>query len=80
MKKIIRILIFVTVIILCLSIFPGCLVRKSETLYPKLDMVYQVTACGKEMTQAFVAESSYLEQISFDIQFPEGKPKNGSLV
>lgn len=67
-------------IVLTVCIFPLCLVRRDTNVDPSLDGAYQRTGQVEELLQTFVAQTSYLSGLEFDIGFPEGKPEAGALT
>lgn len=80
MKKIVKCIIVISMIILSLCVFPLCLVRKNDILYPTLNVQYGFTETGGELKQVFVAQTAYLSQLAFDIAFLNGKPEEGNLL
>lgn len=75
-----EIIVIVCCILLSACIFPICLVRRSENVDPALHGVeYGLTDEGNSISQTFIAQTSYLEAIVFDIAFGGGKHMDGEL-
>lgn len=80
MKKRKEVIIITCVIILCMCVFPLCLIRKEAYVESNLASSYgNIEAQGLEMEQTFVAQTGYLSALAFDIGFPDGKPDEGTL-
>lgn len=80
MKKGIKLAIVLCMVLCCLLVYPVGLIRKNIIADPNLALQYSKTIAGQIMTQGFIAQTSYLSEIAFDIGFPEGKPDEGSLI
>lgn len=81
MKRAWEIGAFVCCIVLSICIFPLCLVRRDINVDPALEGHYEKTEGGvQELKQTFIAQTSYLSELDFDIAFPEGKPDTGTLT
>ena len=80
MKKIWKIGIVLWGIALTICVFPLCLVRRDTNVDPSLSGNYQRTDQVQELRQTFVAQTSYLSGLEFDIGFPKGKPDAGVLT
>lgn len=79
-KEKMRKLLIVSMILMCLCIYPLNLIRKESTIYPELEVQYGVSdGTVQELKQTFIAQTSYLSEIAFDIKFLDEKPEEGSL-
>lgn len=80
-KQIIRIAIVICMVVLCLCVYPFCLVRRDTDVDPSIGIEYAVTQeAGNKLVQTFVAQEAYLSELVFDINFPEGIPEQGTLL
>ncbi|MCM1046732.1 MAG: hypothetical protein NC417_14605 [Candidatus Gastranaerophilales bacterium] len=72
--KNIRRLIIICIITLCVCVFPASLVRKEKNIDFAMDgNYYEVTDYDTQIfEQTFVAQTSYIDEIAFDV----GLPKN----
>ncbi len=67
-------------LLLCISVFPLCLIRKNKNIDPNLGAQYAVSdQNGLKLKQEFLAQTSYLAELAFDITFPNGKPEEGYI-
>lgn len=72
MKTIKKCLIWGIVLMLCVLIWPICLVRKADKVYPDLNAQYEESEpVEKKMEQVFVAQTSYLKAIAVDFKVLE---------
>ena len=70
MKTIKKCLIWGIVVMLCMLIWPICLVRKADKVYPELSAQYEESEPAEEkLEQVFVAQTSYLKAIAVDLRF-----------
>ena len=76
MKKIWKIGIVLWGIALTICVFPLCLVRRDTNVDPSLSGNFQRTDQVQELRQTFVAQTSYLSGLEFDIGFPKGDRKS----
>lgn len=77
--KIVKAVILGITLLLCICVFPLCLIRKEENMDPALGIAYG-SAAVRELTQNFTAPTEYLEGIAVDIGMPEGGWGEGNLI
>lgn len=72
MKKTAKRLMIVLIIVLCACVFPISLVRKSDTIDFAMNTDYYVISDSdiKDFKQTFIALTSYLDEIAFDVGIP----------
>ena len=81
MKKAWQIGVLACCIALCICVYPLCLVRRDVSIDVAPQGPYIETESKvQKLRQFFVAQSSYLSEVGFDIAFPNGKPDTGELT
>ena len=72
MKKTAKRLVVLLIIALCACVFPISLVRKSDTIDFAMNTDYYVISDPniKDFRQTFIALTSYLDEIAFDVGIP----------
>ena len=81
MKKAWEIGVLACCIALCICVYPLCLMRRDINIDAAPQGPYIETESeAQELRQFFVAQSSYLSELDFDIAFPDGKPDTGELT
>lgn len=81
MKKAWEIGVLACCIALCICVYPLCLMRRDINIDAAPQGPYIETESeAQELRQFFVAQSSYLSELDFDIVFPDGKPDTGELT
>lgn len=80
MKKIWERGVLTCCIVLSLCVFPLCLVRSDVNVDVAPQGPLKTENTARELKQTFVAQTSYLSEVDFDIAFPDGKPETGDLT
>lgn len=81
MKKIADKFVIMCMILLCACIFPASLVRKSDTVGSAMDVnLGETEADIQELKQTFIAQTSYLKEVAFDVAISDDAARGGYCV